>query len=470
MNSAVNTYKQAHSNRTLSLYRSSDPTRTLTLRSRYAGEMRKRFRHIRGMIRDAIINKDVFGIAGGHEGLQANVLVTYQADVPPNAFDFPRVSQKIDAFMEWLEQQVEDEMLTLGRRSELGSTIEKSWQDIYIEDSYKRGVQRATYEMDRLAYPVQSIQAQGGMQMVMSMPAHIDRLGVLYTRAFNELKGITGAMDQQISRILAQGLADGDGPRLLARKLNATISGSGMGELGITDSLGRFIPAQRRAEILARTEVIRAHHQGMIQTYKNWGMEGVEVQAEFRTAGYNVCSVCEGYQGKIFTLKQAENLIPVHPQCRCIALPAREGDVTSTGQRVGEGITEKEGEQPLDIESAVASGRIQSRDEATRLGDREHRASVRKLTDPVQGKIRIGDMDTHIPLEFLDEFKVEATKQVIQEGARMNQLVARIDESTGRLVVRDGHHRYKAYKELYGDDFKPWVIMPREDFNKIFGN
>jgi len=132
-------------------------------------------------------------------------------------------------------------------------------------------------------------------------------------------------MDQLISRILAQGIADGDNPRLLARKLVAVIDGTGAGELGITDSLGRFIPAARRAEILARTEIIRAHHQAMIQEYMNWGVEGVTILAEWKTAGdHRVCERCEAHEGETFTLEVAMNMIPLHPQCRCLALPYRK--------------------------------------------------------------------------------------------------------------------------------------------------
>ena len=141
-------------------------------------------------------------------------------------------------------------------------------------------------------------------------------------------------MDQLISRILAQGMADGDNPRLLARQLVAAINGEGIGELGIDVSYvhprtGRtvsyFIPAQRRAEILARTEIIRAHHQAMIQEYMNWGVQGVTILAEWKTAGdHRVCERCEAYEGETFTLEIAMNMIPLHPQCRCLALPYRK--------------------------------------------------------------------------------------------------------------------------------------------------
>ena len=77
-----------------------DPTYTLTLRRAYEAQMYKRFRWLKGVIRDAIIQWDVFGLREG---------VFYQ-DTPPQfdpdnpafqrrQFDFPTNEEKISAFM-----------------------------------------------------------------------------------------------------------------------------------------------------------------------------------------------------------------------------------------------------------------------------------------------------------------------------------------------------------------------------------
>jgi SPP1 gp7 family putative phage head morphogenesis protein len=129
-------------------------------------------------------------------------------------------------------------------------------------------------------------------------------------------------MDSQISRILAEGMINGDGPALLARKIVSVINGTGADKLGITDTLGRFIPGERRASMLSRTEIIRAHHLAMIQEYRNWGLEGVRVKGEWNTAGDGrVCEKCQSMDGKIFSLDEIEGMIPAHTCCRCIALP-----------------------------------------------------------------------------------------------------------------------------------------------------
>jgi len=292
-----------------------DPTRTTALRDAYSMDMRRRFVAISRGIATAVYEKDCFGL---NKNIQ-----TFQV-TPPNYQAFANLSSsdKLEAFLAWLQLQVDKGLLTIGQFLQIGSSIEKSWTDEYTLDAYKRGVIRARAEMKKAGYDVPTIEETGGIMIVLGMPMHVEKLALLYTRTFNELKGVTDAMHQQISRILAQGLADGDSSLLLAKKLVATINGKGALELGITDSLGRFISVQRRAEMIARTETIRSFTESSLQEYKNWGVEGLNVQAEWRTAGdARVCPICESMEGKVFTLENASGKIPAHPNCRCIFLP-----------------------------------------------------------------------------------------------------------------------------------------------------
>jgi len=295
---------------------SYDPTRTTVLRNQFVRDSNRRFNELTAVIKLAVDDQDCFGLRQG-------TVRTFQMTPPgAGAFAFPRSTDKVTAFMKWLQDQIDRGLLQTAELQQVGVGVESAWTNKYILDSYKRGVQRARYEMGKAGFDVPSIDATGGIGISFSTPFHLDRVGLLYTRVFSELKGITAAMDQQISRVLAQGMTDGDGPGLLARKLVSTINGTGMGKLGIRDSLGRFIPAKRRAEIMARTEVIRAHHQATVQEYRNWGLEGVVVKAEFSAAGdERVCNQCADLDGSVYTLDEIEKMIPVHPQCRCIALP-----------------------------------------------------------------------------------------------------------------------------------------------------
>lgn len=297
------------------LRKNYDPTHTTVLRNAFAANMKRRFTELSLVVATSIVKKDCFGLSPKLHALQ-------MTPTQQEAFAFLRSVEKVEAFMKWLREQVDKGILEVSVYQQIGSGIESAWTNIYISDSYKRGVIRARYELKKAGYNVPSIDDSGGINTVMMGPLHADRLGLLFTRVFSELKGITAAMDTQISRILAQGIADGDGMKLLARKLVSTINGTKMGELGITDSLGRFIPASRRAMVLARTEIIRAYADATLQEFANWGVEGVNAKAEWSTAGDDrVCEKCAPMEGKVFTLEEAAGKIPFHPQCRCCWLP-----------------------------------------------------------------------------------------------------------------------------------------------------
>jgi SPP1 gp7 family putative phage head morphogenesis protein len=308
-NSKVNMYALTD----LRLY---DPTNTIFLSKLFMAKMNKRFDELCEVIKQSIVDNDCFGLN------ITKVQLNQMTPIGPEKFAFARNEVKLSQFMLWIEEQVKKGILETVDLQQVGSGVEGVWTNRFIYDSYKRGLIRARAELIRAGYDVPKFDEFNTIEAVLGSPFHIDRLGLVFTRAYSELKGITDAMDTQISRILAQGLADGDGPALLARKLLASINGTG-GNLGIKDSLGRVISPRQRAQLLTRTEIIRAHHLATIQEYRNWKVEGVNVMAEFVTAGdRRVCGKCLSLaKGGPYTLDQIEKLIPYHPNCRCIALP-----------------------------------------------------------------------------------------------------------------------------------------------------
>jgi SPP1 gp7 family putative phage head morphogenesis protein len=191
------------------------------------------------------------------------------------------------------------------QRSQVGQSTEAAWTNTYIQSAYRQGVERGREELKQAHYDVPDIEEQGGLDVTMTAPFHAERVGLAYTRTFNELRGITDRMDQEISRELSQGLAEGRNPNEMARSINRRVDVS-----------------LSRARTLARTETIRAHHQATVQEYRNWGAEGVTVEAEWQTAGdARVCPRCASRQGQVYDLDEIEGMIPLHPNCRCIALP-----------------------------------------------------------------------------------------------------------------------------------------------------
>lgn len=303
-----------------------DPTRTKTIRDQFEKEARKRFDWLVKVIVKAVGEYDVLGLA---EGMKT------QADMTPDAavaiiqqrmYPFMTSAQKVEGFMDWLNEMEERSILEVTHRPGAIRGTTQAWSDVYIRSAYQKGIARAQAELGYLDLDDLGDTGKRTVASAFAQPFHAARVGLLYIRVFEELKGVDAAMDQQISRVLATGMSEGRGPRDIARMLRQTITGEGGEGLGITDILGRYIPAKRRAEMIARTEVVRAHHQANINEYELAGVEGVEVIAEWSTAGYNVCEQCLDMARRgPYTLKQIRNLIPLHPQCRCTAIPVVTG-------------------------------------------------------------------------------------------------------------------------------------------------
>lgn len=256
----------------------TDPTRTTSLRKAFVADLYKRFRKLKGMINEEIVKNDGFG-------LKVN-----------QRFDFPRSDEKIAAFMSWLSEAQRQNVLNIMQGQSIASAASQSWMRVYIDTAYQRGIAQASANLRKGGARV----SDEWVRSAFNRPVHADRLGLIYTRVFSELKGITDVMDQQISRVLAQGIAEGKNPRQIAREINNRVD-----KIGIT-----------RARTLARTEVISAHAEASLNTYEEAGIEGVEVEAEFSTAGDNrVCPECEKLEGRIYTIQESRGVIPVHPNC-----------------------------------------------------------------------------------------------------------------------------------------------------------
>lgn len=312
------TYRHPRISRSLRVNRvfRTDPTRTTTLRQSFVREMNKRFNQLKKDIRISILDNDCFGI-------QPDVLGTL-APIRTKAYGFARSSEKVRLFMNWLEEQQAAGILEIVTRPGIHRGIQamspSPWTDVFIDSAYSKGMRRARVELRRKGYTVPLFeQIPGGIGAAMSQPYHADRIGVIYSRTYEDLKSVTQVMDAQIRRKiadglttgLARGLAEGKNPRTIARELVKDVANR-VDKIGIT-----------RARMIARTEVIRAHHVATVAEYEQASEEmQVEVMAEWSTAGFAVCPICiDMEQGGPYPLKKVEGMIPAHPNCRCVVLP-----------------------------------------------------------------------------------------------------------------------------------------------------
>ena len=290
-----------------------DPTQTGAIRTRFIAEMRRRFKVIKDLIWEALVEQDVLGVGISPSGKQRMAATEFLRQfgtrnrvgdqVPErNAFAFTRSSDRVAAFMEWLRMENATNVLQVSLGTPVRQAAEASWMNVYIDTSYRKGVRDAATKLSKGGAKVSS----SWVREALNRPIHADRVGLAYTRAFSELDGITKAMEQKISRVLAQGIAEGKNPRAIASTLY--------------DEVDKF--TESRAVVLARTEVISAHAEASLNSYEEAGIEGVEVEAEWSTAGDDrVCEECESMEGQTFDMDEARGMIPAHPQCRCAWIP-----------------------------------------------------------------------------------------------------------------------------------------------------
>lgn len=279
-----------------------DPTRTATLRRQFSTEMGLRFNLFRKDIVRAVVEEDLLNLRVRNE-------VT-------NQFQFLTSSEKVQEFKRWIATH-------LGLRI-IGVTaeqIENAWWRQYVEKGYKKGAGRAFMDTRR----VQKAQADtegklsffAGTQaeflrQSFGQPETVEKLKLLVGRVFTELVGITEQMSQVMTRVLADGLVQGQNPRTVARELTKS--------LDIT---------RKRAEVIARTELIRAHAEGQLDALERLGVEEVGVAVEWSTAeDARVCPRCAALDGIVLKVEESHGAIPRHPSCRCSFVPANVGEPT----------------------------------------------------------------------------------------------------------------------------------------------
>ena len=221
--------------------------------------------------------------------------------------------------------------------------IQNRWTDVYIDSAYQKGIRDARQNLIRQGLVTETTEIgrlrDGAFTETFNTPIHIERVSVLFTRTFETLKGVSADMSRDMSQILSQGLIEGKGPREVGRSLSSVIDKKYKKGLSLVDSRGRYIPSKRRAEMIARTEIIRAHHLGNIQELKSFGVDKVGVKAEWVTAGDDrVCQQCLDKElAGPYLLTEVEGMIPLHPNCRCVIIPLRISPQSATPTPTPEG-------------------------------------------------------------------------------------------------------------------------------------
>lgn len=289
-----------------------DPTYTSSIVTQWAREAARRLARLAAEVKQTVAVQDDYDLR--RDGLKTHA----------KKYAFQTSAEKLVAFKEWLESRAQYHLLDMVTGPTMQVHEGKWWADKYVMSAYKKGMVRAAQEMKKRGFkqyqnlmPVElQPTPERWASMAITSPVHADRVALIFSRTYEDLKGITSSMAKSMTDILADGMVGGEDPYAVAKNLTAAIDTS-----------------KARANMIARTETIRAHHVASINTYREAGLEGVEVQAELATVArgtdnhkdLHVCPLCQALEKQTqknpVSLDEAEGLIPVHPNCRCVAIP-----------------------------------------------------------------------------------------------------------------------------------------------------
>lgn len=216
--------------------------------------------------------------------------------------------EKLKAFEAWLRNEL--------AQSLRGASDRELWR-AYIEAGYRKGAGRAFDDVNRpsRAAPGRAVGFyQGGretfLRSTFAHPETIEKVQLLASRAFDELDNVTADMGNRMARTLADGLVRGAHPTEIARRMTEDID------------IGR-----NRAEVIARTEIMRVHAEAQLDSMERMGVTEVGAAVEWTTAGdEQVCPKCAPLEGVVLKISEARGMLPRHPNCRCAWLPALIGE------------------------------------------------------------------------------------------------------------------------------------------------
>ena len=278
-----------------------DPTRTAGIRRAFVAEMTRRIKSMKRLITDLIVTEDAFGFR--LKTKSPNPLSLQQR------FAFETDASKVKSYKAWFKEQVDGNIL------QVEGDLHKPWTNRYVDSAYRKGAVRAYTDTHKEALAQSPDFYKGSQEQFLrdsfAQPEMVSKLELVSTRAFENLKGITEQMSAETGRLLADGLANGLGPRQIARNIHKAM-----------DNISR-----KRALVLARTETAYAHSEGQLDSFEHLNVKTIKIMAEWSTAGDDrVCPQCSPLEGTVMTIKEARGIIPRHPNCRCAWIPANVGE------------------------------------------------------------------------------------------------------------------------------------------------
>jgi SPP1 gp7 family putative phage head morphogenesis protein len=172
----------------------------------------------------------------------------------------------------------------------------------FARKSYKQGKKFA----DKVAWHMKlTNEPETSLAVSFDLPVDQRVIDTLVERNNSSLKGVTDAMNQKITMELSDSILKGESISQMTKRITGVVE-----DVGIV-----------RAQMIARTETMKAVNEGTKRRYQEIGIE----KMDWLTAlDERTCPICRKYDGKI-TPSQTDGVFPpAHPNCRCAVVAHTE--------------------------------------------------------------------------------------------------------------------------------------------------
>lgn len=200
--------------------------------------------------------------------------------------------------------------------SQIGKTLAKEQTVIFRQatsESFKLGISGGIREFVQSALPFyKDLNSAGIDKLATRVFSLIDTSGLDFMLEYNlTLAGdVQRELTDSIQRTLLSGIISGKGTYEIVRDLGKVVLDKDSFRQAGTRT---FSKAQYRMEMIARTEIIRAHNMGRLKFHQQVGIKKLEWLA---MGDERMCPICKKLNGKIFSVNKFPPQ-PAHPHCRC---------------------------------------------------------------------------------------------------------------------------------------------------------
>lgn len=276
-----------------------DPTRSKTKRDQLARQFRKRWRAVRGAVREELSNDSYYR--------------------PQNSLE---QSRQVADFREWFEQTVNEEVVE--PMSQRGVRNGAHWTSTHVDQLYLHGLRNARRELDRAGYET----ADTSPEAIARAGHHQEARQQQYLETYQDVEDAARATEQEATREYRQGVREGVAVGVVLKSINDRV-----------EKTGRY-----RTDLVAQSKGVQTVNDAAMNYYTDGGIDQVGIEAEssvflgdedvtdheFKkdviTAGdRRVCAECRAIaQRGPYTLAEVrtQGLIPpYHPSCRCHIQP-----------------------------------------------------------------------------------------------------------------------------------------------------